>query len=141
MNIRSRDSGDPRGQAMVEFALTAIVFVMILVGVFDLGRAVYMYNSVSQAARDIARVTSVHPGDPLGTSTEAQDVVDGHKGLIHGMGDPVFSCVDLDGSSVAGDCLSGYFVKVEVAATYTPATPILNVWTMDLESTSTIQIP
>ena len=55
------------GQATVEFALSVIVFVTMLCGVFDLGRGVYENNALSEAAREIARTTSVHPGSPLGT--------------------------------------------------------------------------
>ena len=52
---------DHRGQALVEFALVIIVFLVILMGIVDFGMAIYKFNGVSQAAREIARVTSVHP--------------------------------------------------------------------------------
>ncbi|MGH2428507.1 MAG: TadE/TadG family type IV pilus assembly protein [Candidatus Limnocylindria bacterium] len=44
---------------MVEFALSVSVFVIILVGLFDLGRGVWNYNALSQAAREGARLASV----------------------------------------------------------------------------------
>ena len=44
---------------MVEFALILPVFVLILVGVFDLGRAVYAYNTINNAAREAARLAIV----------------------------------------------------------------------------------
>src|SRR5687768_15403499 len=44
-----------RGQSMVEFALILPVFVLILVGLFDVGRAVYAFNTVNNAAREGAR--------------------------------------------------------------------------------------
>jgi Flp pilus assembly protein TadG len=50
---------DTRGQSIVEFALVLPVFVLILVGVFDFGRAIYAYNTVSQAAREGARLAIV----------------------------------------------------------------------------------
>jgi hypothetical protein len=40
---------------MVEFAVLAPVFFMLLLGTIDLGRAVYIYNSISDAAREGAR--------------------------------------------------------------------------------------
>ena len=43
------------GQSMVEFAVLAPVFFMLLLGTIDLGRAVYIYNSISDAAREGAR--------------------------------------------------------------------------------------
>ncbi len=61
-------SGRPgrSGQGLVEFAIVIPVFLVILMGVVDLGRGIYMYNGVAEAAREIARVTSVHPGSTLG---------------------------------------------------------------------------
>ena len=49
-----------RGQALVEFSLLLIPFLWILMGIVDLGRGIYIYNGVNQAARELARVTSVH---------------------------------------------------------------------------------
>src|SRR5437764_269833 len=43
------------GQSMVEFAVLAPVFFMLLLGTIDLGRAIYIYNSISDAAREGAR--------------------------------------------------------------------------------------
>ena len=40
-----------RGQALVEFSLILIPFLWILMGIVDLGRGVYIYNGVNQAAR------------------------------------------------------------------------------------------
>ena len=57
-----RRPGQPRrqGQAVVEFALAVIPFLILLMGVIDLGRGIYTMNGTSEAARDIARVTIVH---------------------------------------------------------------------------------
>jgi len=40
-----------RGQALVEVALILPVFILVLVGIFDLGRAVYAFNTLSNSAR------------------------------------------------------------------------------------------
>lgn len=49
----------PRGQTLVEFALILPVFILVLVGIFDLGRAVYAYNTINNAAREAARLAIV----------------------------------------------------------------------------------
>ncbi len=49
-----------RGQALVEFALVIPVFLVILMGVADLGRAVFAYNSITNAAREGARLAIVN---------------------------------------------------------------------------------
>jgi Flp pilus assembly protein TadG len=44
-----------RGQNMVEFAIVAIVLMLLTIGVIDFGRAIWTYNSVSFLAREGAR--------------------------------------------------------------------------------------
>lgn len=48
------------GQALVEFALVIPLFLLLLMAVFDLGRAVFAYNSVTNAAREGARLAIVN---------------------------------------------------------------------------------
>lgn len=48
-----------RGQSMVEFALVVPVFILLLVGLFDVGRAVYAYNTLNNAAREAGRLAIV----------------------------------------------------------------------------------
>ena len=130
-----------RGQALVEFALALPIFLVLLMGVFDLGRGIYMYNGVSEAAREIARVTSVYPGGSLGSSAQTAAVVAAQKGLIPGLGDPTFSCVDIDGSDYTKACLAGYQVKVVIFAPFSPVTPVLSfVGTWNMQSTSAVSI-
>jgi Flp pilus assembly protein TadG len=53
---RERD----RGQALVEMALMLPVLVLLLVGIFDLGRAVWLSNSLAMAVREGTRYGVVH---------------------------------------------------------------------------------
>jgi Flp pilus assembly protein TadG len=48
-----------RGQALVEFALVIPVFIFLVMGIFDLGRAVYANSTISNAAREGARIAIV----------------------------------------------------------------------------------
>jgi len=48
-----------RGQGLVEFALVLPVFLLILFGVMDMGRYVFLNSVLSQAAREAARVGAV----------------------------------------------------------------------------------
>ena len=52
-----------RGQGLVEFALVLPVFMVILIGMVDLGRAIWANNSVANSAREAARFASVHGGN------------------------------------------------------------------------------
>jgi hypothetical protein len=49
------------GQSMVEFAISAIVILMLLVAVADLGRAFYTYLSIRDAAQEGAVFGAVCP--------------------------------------------------------------------------------
>jgi hypothetical protein len=48
-----------RGQNLVEFALVLPIFLLLLFGMIDVGRLVYQNSTLSQAAREAARVASV----------------------------------------------------------------------------------
>jgi Flp pilus assembly protein TadG len=139
MKRQRRDEG---GQALVEFSLTIIVFMVLMMGVFDLGRAIYQYNSVSQAAREIARVTATHPGSDFttaaGRSTETRAVIRTQKGLIPNLQDPVIRCVDVAGTTITDGCIAGEWIQVKISAPYTPITPLMGLaGTWDIFSSST----
>ncbi len=138
--MRGRVSRDD-GQALVEFSIAIIVFLVLMMGVFDLGRGIYMYNGVSQAAREIARVTSVHPGVTLGSSAETTAVISTQKNLIPSLANPTFACVDIDDTAVSGTCRGGMRVKVTIVAPYKPITPLLGLLgTWNMSSTSAVSI-
>ena len=140
------------GQGLVEFALTIIIFLVILMGVVDFGMAVYKFNGVSQAAREIARVTSVHPcQDPAALtcspgsppSAETVAVIATQKNLIPALGNPTYACIDDTGAPVAPDpCdFSKHSVQVTITAPYRPVTPLLGLtgtWTMKGSSSAQI---
>ena len=59
--MRLRSPREPsRGQSLVEFALVLPLFVLLLFGILDFGRAVLAYNSISNAAREGARTAIVN---------------------------------------------------------------------------------
>jgi hypothetical protein len=132
------------GQAMVEFSIAILIFLVLIMGIFDFGRAIYQYNGVAQAAREIARVTASHEGTdfttPAGRSAETNAVIATQKSLIPNLQDPVISCVAIDGSSVTpGKCIQGDFINVYINAPYTPITPLMGLtgtWNLFSASTS-----
>lgn len=46
-----------RGQATVEFALTIVLLLMVVIGILEFGRIVWLYNTLSNLSREIARYT------------------------------------------------------------------------------------
>lgn len=51
------------GQELAEFAITLPLLMLILIGVFDLGRVVYYASALQNAAREGARLGIVTPWD------------------------------------------------------------------------------
>ncbi len=50
-----------KGQSMVEFALILPLLVLIIAGLFDLGRAFFASITITNAAREGARYTTLNP--------------------------------------------------------------------------------
>ena len=62
MTTRTRPSRRPRsrGQTLVEFAMVLPIIFVVLVATLDLGRAVFVYNTLAQSARYAARLAIVN---------------------------------------------------------------------------------
>ncbi len=56
-----------RGQALVEFALAFTIFLLLLLGVLEFGRLLFVYSSVYSAAREAARSGAAVESNPSGT--------------------------------------------------------------------------
>jgi Flp pilus assembly protein TadG len=144
MNALKRLRPANTGQALVEFSLAIIVFLVMLMGVFDLGRGIYQYNGVSQAAREIARRTSTHTNGVggFGQSSETLATIKVQRGLVPQMGpSPTIECVDADGASAGTTCSSGEYVRVTVTSSFTPISLLGLTGAFTLSSTSSVQVP
>lgn len=150
--LQLRHNSRPAGQALVEFSLVLIPFLWLLLGLVDVGRGIYMYNGVAQAAREIARADSVHACDTtptacqVGTSTQTARTIATQKGLIPGLGGTgssiTFACTDASDTVLSSGCVSGQFVRVTVTLPFRVVTPLLGmVAPSTLTSTSHVQIP
>lgn len=54
------------GQGLVEFALVLPVFLMLIMGIVEFGRLMFIYNSVSTASREAARYGASVGVNPAG---------------------------------------------------------------------------
>lgn len=61
--MRKLSLGAKRAQSMLEFAITLPLLLLLLVGIFDLGRAAFMYSSITNSAREGARYGIINPDD------------------------------------------------------------------------------
>ena len=142
--MRTKRQARERGQALVEFSLAIVIFLVLMMAIVDLGRGIYMFNGVSQAAREIARVASVHPGTVFG-GAEITAVINTQKKLIPNLGNPTYSCVNIDGGpglDSDGQCPRGAQVTVTIVAPYKPVTPLMSLTgTWNMQSTSSQRMP
>ena len=67
------------GQSMIEFALLAPIFFLLLLGTIDLGRGIYIYNSISDAAREGTRA-AIPFDSPLPTNANVVAAVQSKLG-------------------------------------------------------------
>jgi Flp pilus assembly protein TadG len=124
-----------RGQTLVEFALILPIFILVLVGIFDMGRAVYAYNTISNAAREAVRLAIVDQN----TTAVTDEAIGRASGL--GLTAPDIT-VAFKTADLAGDCSAPYGVGcvavVTVEYEYNAATPIIGnlVGTIEMSATS-----
>jgi Flp pilus assembly protein TadG len=90
--MQQRSRRKTSGQSLLEFALMAPLFFLLLFGAIDLGRAVYIYNAVSDAAREGARA-AVPAQDPLPDNNALVSAVQSKLG--GGISITVDPCVNL----------------------------------------------
>lgn len=148
-NVSRAERRRERGQALVEFSLVVVPFVILLMAVVDLGRGIYMMNGTSEAARDIARATSVHVADSsgnVGFSAETQASIATQRNLVPDLGINAATdivCVDAYGVVLAdADCKPHAFVRVRVTAPFSPITPLVSAFgSHTFESVTTMEIP
>jgi Flp pilus assembly protein TadG len=67
---RAKGRRDSRGQSLVEFSLVFPIIVLLIVGFVEIGRAVFAYNTIANAARQGARVATVNQ---LADTTECDE--------------------------------------------------------------------
>ena len=150
-----------RGQAMVEFALVAPVFFLLLFSIIEGGRFVFYYQLLNNATREGARYAIIHgsqgspcSGPPAGTSTCAdvagdnviQATVNAAIGLV-GSGDigtypPAWwDCASTPpgpGDPSTGNNGRGQCVTVFLDYTYQTIIPVLPPITIGAESSLVI---
>jgi Flp pilus assembly protein TadG len=60
MRLPKKSRQGERGSTLVEFAIGATVFLTVMFGVIEFGRALWVHNALSDAARRGARYAVVH---------------------------------------------------------------------------------
>ena len=141
------------GQALAEFALIMPVLFLLIFALLDLGRAVYVYNTLANAARQGARVAAVNQNASGGGNCDPLDRTQWSIVacvLQAGVSIPV-QRTDIDiqyhdtgtGTSCADRELDPpCVVSVTVSQEYVPLTPLIGdiLGPIHLESTSEMPV-
>ncbi len=133
MRIRAMDRWrEDRGSSLIEFTLISFMFVILLLGIVEMGRMVLVYTTIANAARAGARYAIVHGGGRTGPGATGVDAASGpgspctcsqiqtvvknfaSAGLLS------TSALTITVSYPDGDNKAGSHVTVKVAYTYDP---------------------
>jgi Flp pilus assembly protein TadG len=118
--------GSDRGSSLVEFSLITFMFVIVLLGMIEMGRMVLVYTTLANATRAGARYAIVHGGERTGSGVsgpsgpgnvvQVQTVVQNFAsaGLLD------TSKLTINVSYPSGVNTAGYPVSVTTTYTYDP---------------------
>lgn len=140
------------GQSAVEFALILPILITLLAGMMELGRLVFIYISVFNAAREAARYGQVTA--EIGSIKQYQDC-DGIRGRAldfrfisdysasdisitfdQGPGTPLTPECDLINAGVWGTITTGSRINVTINSLYNPVIPFVPLNNINIVSTS-----
>lgn len=121
LSVMRRQIHSSQGQSMVEFALIIIVLVLMLMGIFDLGRVIYynfvLNNTVHEAAR-----AAIICGGVSTTNCSTTDATAKSNAVATTVGVPITtSDISISPSSRA----HGSTVTVTATTSFTPITPFI----------------
>lgn len=102
-------SPSQKAQALTEFALVLVLFLFIVMVIFDLSRVIFFYSVVHNAAREGARYGSTDP-----TAANIENAI-----RQNAVGMDLDTTVQINPESI----------HVEVEYTFDPATPVLFILT------------
>ena len=146
-----RRTGYDHGQTLVEFALVLPVFLLLLFGLLDMGRFVYLNSTLSQAAREAARVAAVEaswlgstdvscgtvggPVCPANLAALRADMLAGANRMMAPFGSIALADLYTNCATTAAvpvttqtctDTQINRYVSVRVVMTFRPITPVIS---------------
>ena len=143
--------GDKRGQGIVEFALIFPILILLVVGIFEFGRLIYIYSATVTASREAVRYGSA-AGDVGGGIPHYQDcrgIRDTAKrvGVLLGLQDTDIE-INYDLGTSSATCPPGTDVSpvtieggedrilVRVTSGFQPIVPLVNIPTIPIQAWS-----
>jgi hypothetical protein len=138
-----------KGQGMVEFALVTPLLLLLMLGIFEFGRLIFVYSAVSSASREAARY-GASVGNVGATTPNYFDCTNireraGRLGSIAGIGagNVMIEYDEGPGTNVIGTCESppssvslGDRIVVSVDITFQTVVPFLGLPPIPINSTT-----
>ena len=144
----SRASRKSRGQSLAEFAIVFPIAMLVLMAVFDVGRAVFVYNGLTNAAREGARLAAVNQDEAF---IEQRVTSMTFGGGITNLGDPNFVRFHREGPILAtptsnpvcptGDIAVGCVAIVNAESDWSAITPIIGQIIGPITFTAQSEVP
>lgn len=153
--MRSRGGfRDCRGQALVEFALCAVILLALLFAVVEFGRMMLCYTTIANAARIGARYAITHgtiPGSTNATNSDVSNMQSSVESAVNGflaagtvnpstatvtVAFPALTCTGANPTDTCTGTTPGQLVSVTVSYLYDPLTSYFPLSGIRLKSTS-----
>jgi len=130
---------EDKGQSLVEFALVLPIFLLLIFGLIDLGRGVFAYNAIQNAAREGVRVAIVDQNVDVVTAEVQQHAI----GLGLDSSNVTLSFLEPDTMTVPCNTPIAISCEVEILVdyTFTPATPIIGNLVGDIDMSAASRQP
>ncbi len=141
MNILQKTRCRERGQALIEFAFVMPLLVLILMGVFDLGGAIYAYNVVSSAAREGARYGIFNPSDSNGIQQQAKANTAALDPSLITVNSQCKVVIKADGITTSTCPYKPSLIEVVVTYQFRPFTLLFSPLTLTAKSEMMIEVP
>jgi hypothetical protein len=147
----ARARPDRRGTTTAEMAIVLIVFLTCVLGMLDLGMAVFRYHLLAEASRQGARLATVHgklaerlgPWGPTGFTVSGDDAANplaaGVRPLLAGLEAGEIT-IEAQWPDAGNDPIRDHRVRVTVRSTYNPVTLFLFGASISLQASSTMVI-
>jgi hypothetical protein len=148
IRLRGASRASHRGQSLVEFALVFPIAMLVLMAVFDVGRAVFVYNGLTNAAREGARLAAVNQNEPM---IEQRVAAMTFGSGITNLGDPDFVRFHREGPDLdtptsnpvcpATEMAVGCMAIISAESDWTAITPIIGQLVGPITFTARSEVP
>jgi Flp pilus assembly protein TadG len=102
MKVMQRKKKREKGQSLVEFAVSVVILLLLLSGIVDLGRLLFQYISMRDAAQEGATYGIIEPTDCNGIVTRTAGLLSDPTNINVGVTINGTTCASADASDACG---------------------------------------